>query len=87
LQGICLDPVNCLFAPDDACIKNGKKDSSQRTECEVYGGVIYSQAATREGGAEQVHLGKGDEVAGVDEVYQGSDLKLVPASRGSSSCF
>jgi hypothetical protein len=78
-----LDPIHRLFASHDACIKHGKKDSGQRAEREVYGCVIHSQAAARERGAKQVYLSDGDEVTGVDEVYQGANLKLVTAAHGS----
>ncbi len=72
-----------MFASDDARIEHGEKNSGQRAEREVHGGVIHSQAAARERGAEQIYLGDGDEVTGVDEVYQGANLKLVPALYGS----
>ncbi len=77
-----LDPVHCLLASQRARVEHWEEDGGQGAEGVVDGGVVNGNAAAGEGGAEEVYLGGGDEVAGVDKVDQGADLKLVAAHGG-----
>ena len=63
-----LDPVHCLLASQRARVEHGEEDGGEGAKGVVDGGVVNGDALAGERGAEEVYLGGGDEVAGVDEV-------------------
>ena len=66
---------------DGGVVAANVRDQNRILCCNLGGGV-HGDAAACDGREQEVDLGGGDEVAGVDEVNQRADLQLVSAQHG-----
>ena len=66
---------------DGGVVAANVRDQNRILCCNLGGGV-HGDACACDGREQEIYLGGGDEVAGVDEVDQGADLQLVSAQHG-----